>query len=219
MAPKLVRGGLIGVGDAILVFSTGDFTDVSAAASSASGSYPSFSIRSASSFAFFSAASKLIASPPPIFFAPNFCVFLAPSTFAFRGPLVVAVFRIEEDVIVRDGAGAVVSLSMAASGVFGLADPLPFAPAFRNGEAVRLITGGVCVREGGLLGLLMAGLSHDEKKSSLGSPEGVDEPSLKVGERMSVITTSSGNLPRGQYSRSQGRVGILTPEHRRPPFS
>ena len=110
----------------------------------------------------------------------------------------VAAFRIEEDVIVRDGAGAVVSLSVVASGVFGLADPLPFAPAFRNGEAVRLMTGGVCVREGGLLGLLMAGLSQDEKKSSLGSPEGVEEPSLKAGESISVITTSSGNLRRLQ---------------------
>ena len=209
----------MGVGDAILAFSIGDFTDVSVAASSASGSYPSFSIRSASSFAFFSAASKSMASPPPIFFAPNFCVFLAPNTFAFRGPLVIAAFRIDEDVIVRDAAGPVVSLSVVASGVFGLADPLPFAPAFRNGDAVRLMTGGVCVREGGLLGLLMEGLSHDEKKSSLGSPEGVDAPSLKVGESISVITTSSGNLPHGQYSRSQNSRGILTPERRRLPVS
>ena len=117
----------------------------------------------------------------------------------------VAVFRIEDDVIVRDATGAVASLSAFASGVFGLADPLPFAPVFRNGEAVRLMTGGVCVREGGLLGLLMEGLSQEEKKSSLGSPEGVDEPSLKVGDKMSAIITSSGYLSCRQRVCSRGR--------------
>lgn len=67
------------------------------------------------------------------------------------------------------------------------------AAGFRNGEAVRLMTGGVCVLEGGLLGRFMDGLSHDEKKSSVGS-EGVDVPSPGVGMAMSLITTSSGYL-------------------------
>ena len=65
-------------------------------------------------------------------------------------------------------------------GDLGRAVPLLFVPGFRNGDAVRLITGGVCVPEGGLLGRLMAGLSHDEKKSSAGSPAGVAVPSLDV---------------------------------------
>jgi hypothetical protein len=43
--------------------------------------------------------------------------------------------------------------------------------AARKGEAVRLA--GVLVREGGLLGRLMVGLSQEEKKSSPGSPAGV----------------------------------------------
>ena len=93
----------------------------------------------------------------------------------------------------RDAVGAE-SLSIPLKGVFARAEPFPFAPAFKNGEAVLLMTGGVCVLEGGLLGFLMEGLSHEEKKSSAGSPEGVEAPSRKVGERMSVIATSSGNL-------------------------
>ena len=180
------------MGDAILGFSEGEVIVVSFM-SSASGSYPSFSILSASSFAFFSAASKSIPSAPVIFLAPSFCVFLAPRTFAFRGPPVVAVLRIVEDDIVRDAVGGI-SLSVADKGVFERAALLPFVPALRNGEAVRLITGGVWVLDGGLLGRLMDGLSHDEKKSSPGSPDGVDVPSLNVGDRTSVIETSSGNL-------------------------
>ena len=172
----------------------GEAIEVSVTVSSASGSYPSFSIRSASSFAFFSAASKSIASAPPIFFAPSFCVFFAPSTLAFRGPPVVAVLRIADEEIVRDAPGAAESVSVFEMGVLGRAELLPFAPAVRKGEAVLLMTGGVWVLEGGLLGRLMEGLSQDEKKSSPGSPEGVDEPSLAVGERISVTMTSSGNL-------------------------
>ena len=161
--------------------------------SSASGSYPSFSILSASSFAFLSAASKSIPSAPVIFLAPSFCVFLAPSTFALRGPVVVLVLRIVEEDIVREVVGAG-SLSVADRVVFDRAALLPFVPALRNGEAVRLMTGGVCVLEGGLLGLLIDGLSQEEKKSSPGSPEGVDVPSRNVGDRTSVMETSSGNL-------------------------
>ncbi len=69
--------------------------------------------------------------------------------------------------------------------------PLPFAVGLRKGDAVRLITGGVWVLDGGLLGRLIAGLSHDEKKSSLGSA-GVEVPSIGVVAAMSVTTTSSG---------------------------
>lgn len=61
---------------------------------------------------------------------------------------------------------------------------------FRKGEGVRPTTGGVAVRETGGVGFLMAGLSHEEKKSSSGSPAGVAEPSSTA----SVMTTSSGYL-------------------------
>ena len=40
----------------------------------------------------------------------------------------------------------------------------------------------------------MEGLSHDEKKSSLGSPEGVDVPAVDDGAGISVTKTSSGYL-------------------------
>jgi hypothetical protein len=73
-------------------------------------------------------------------------------------------------------------------------EPLAPAPAFRKGELVRLTTGGVPVREGGLLGRLIEGLSHDEKKSSSWSPAGVPEPSEGVPAGMSVMTTSLGYL-------------------------
>lgn len=64
--------------------------------------------------------------------------------------------------------------------------------AVRNGEAVRDPTGGVPVLEGGLLGRLMVGLSQEEKKSSAGSPAGVEVPSVESARPSSVITTSSG---------------------------
>ena len=57
---------------------------------------------------------------------------------------------------------------------------------------MRPTTGGVLVRETGGVGLLIEGLSQDEKKSSLESLEGVAEPSASAA--MSVITTSSGYL-------------------------
>lgn len=87
------------------------------------------------------------------------------------------------------------SVSAFTRGDFGLSGPLPFAPGLRNGEAVLLTAGGVCVLEGGLLGLFIAGLSQDEKKSS--SAVGVAVPSaVGTAATMSVITTSSGYLYR-----------------------
>ncbi|KAG9680172.1 hypothetical protein KCU87_g160, partial [Aureobasidium melanogenum] len=69
--------------------------------------------------------------------------------------------------VVGAGAGA-----SAVNGDFGRAAPL--AGVLRKGELVRLMPG-VPVREGGLLGRLMVGLSHEEKKSS-SSPAGVLVP-------------------------------------------
>ena len=70
---------------------------------------------------------------------------------------------------------------------------MPLAPALRNGDPVRLMTGGVWVLDGGLEGRLIEGLSQEEKKSSPGS-EGVDVPSAGVEITISLTTTSSGNL-------------------------
>jgi hypothetical protein len=111
------------------------------------------------------------------------------------------VLRIAEDDVVRIavGAGRAASLSAvleaSGDGDFGR-DCAPFAlPADRNGEAVRETTGGVPLLEGGLLGRLMVGLSQEEKKSSTGSPAGVEVPSAPGVEReSSVMTTSSGYL-------------------------
>lgn len=89
------------------------------------------------------------------------------------------------------GAGDAAFSSDAERGDF---ERDPFAlPAFRKGEPVRLTTGGVPVRDGGLLGRLIEGLSHEEKKSS-SSPAGVAELSDGVPEGISVMTTSSGYL-------------------------
>lgn len=79
------------------------------------------------------------------FLAPSFCVFLAPSTLAFRAPTVMAVLRMAEEGIVRgaEGAGCEGSASDPTRGLFGRAVPLVSVPGLRNGEAVRLITGGV----------------------------------------------------------------------------
>ena len=98
------------------------------------------------------------------------------------------------------GAGRFSSalLAAAASGEGDFARVVVMMPfvllAVRNGEAVRERTGGVPVREGGLLGRLTAGLSHDEKKSSSGSPAGVEVPSVDVVVASSVTMTSSGYL-------------------------
>jgi hypothetical protein len=65
-------------------------------------------------------------------------------------------------------------------------------PALRKGDGVRPTTGGVAVRETGGVGRLIDGLSQDEKKSSSGSPEGVEDPSVGPLLITSVITTSVG---------------------------
>lgn len=137
---------------------------------------------------------------PPIFFAPR-PFFFAPKTLVFRGCAEV-VFRIADEEMARDATGLVVSEESAEGsaeeerlrGDFERVLPLPFVPAFRKGEAVRLAPTGVPVREGGLLGRLIAGLSQEEKKSSDGSPAGVFVPSGEPSSVMSVIVTSSGKL-------------------------
>lgn len=154
--------------------------------SSSSGLYPSFSIRSASSLAFFSAASKSKPSVAVIFFAPSL-FFFAPRMFALRGAVEDAVFLIAE--VGMAFAVVVVVASVPDRGDFGLAGPFPLAGALRNGDPVLEPTGGVAVREGGLLGRLIVGLSHDVKKSSSCSA-GVALP--ESGSGMSVMTHSSG---------------------------
>jgi hypothetical protein len=133
-------------------------------------------------------------SSPPTFFAPSLVVFLAPSTLFLAppvGPLRIALLEVVRMAV---GAGSAFSASSAAlargDGDFGRL--APFVPAERKGDAVRETPSGVPVREGGLLGLLMVGLSHEEKKSSPGSPAGVDVPSPGVPATSSVITTSLG---------------------------
>jgi hypothetical protein len=60
-------------------------------------------------------------------------------------------------------------------------------PALRKGDGVRPTTGGVAFRDTGGVGFLIVGLSQDEKKSSSGSPAGVELPSPS---RPSTITSS-----------------------------
>lgn len=181
----LPRTGLTGVGEIMLAGVELTFV---VASSSASGSYPSLAMRSASSFAFFSASSKSIASAVT-FLAPNLLVtFLAPRTLALRGPPAVEDLTRREDVTVRP----VVGLASESGLDRGEADrAVSLAPALRKGDGVRPTTGGVAVLEMGGVGRLIAGLSHEEKKSSSGSPAGVDEPSASA---PSAITTSSGYL-------------------------
>ncbi|KAL3706826.1 hypothetical protein TMatcc_007839 [Talaromyces marneffei ATCC 18224] len=150
-------------------------------------------MRSASSFALRSASSKSIASVLTTFFAPSFWVFLELSILPFLAPAPVGPFLTTFPVRTATGGGDdVSSFSLAERGDLDLA-PFPLAPAFKNGEAVRLAFDGVPTRDGGLLGRLMAGLSQEEKKSSSGSPAGVAAPSLGV-PATSVTTTSPGNL-------------------------
>src|SRR5690349_13091412 len=145
-------------------------------------------MRSASSLALRSAASKSMTSPPPSFFAPSLEGFLPPRTLALRGPLLVEeVLRSVDECTARlAGVGA----SELARGDVERAGPAP--SDVRNGEGVRPTTGGVAVREVGGVGRLIAGLSQEEKKSSSGSPAGVEEPSAEPFAITSVITTSSG---------------------------
>jgi hypothetical protein len=108
---------------------------------------------------------------------------------------VVGPLRIAAEVVVLVAVGVVEGFSVvseATRGDLGLVVLFPFEFALRKGEAVRLTTGGVAVLEGGLLGRLIDGLSHDEKKSSAGSPAGVEVPSPGAGVEISVMTTSSG---------------------------
>lgn len=160
-------------------------------------------MRSASSFAFFSASSKSMTSAlAPSFLAPSFGpTFFAPRMFAFFGPAappVADVLRSAADVVIRLAVGAAVVAGLASSAVSTLdsgdaerAMSFPFEPAARNGDGVRPTTGGVAVRDTGGVGFLIAGLSHDEKKSSSGSPAGVELPSALVSP-VSVMTTSFG---------------------------
>lgn len=107
-------------------------------------------------------------------------------------------FRETLPALIAVGAGEEeLSLSEAERGDFERG-PFPLEPAFKKGDAVRLTTGGVPVREGGLEGRLIEGLSHEEKKSSSGSPAGVFVPSEPDPAGISVITTSSGNLAHRQ---------------------
>lgn len=148
-------------------------------------------MRSASSLAFFSASSKSMASPVT-FLAPSLVAFLAPRTLALRGPPTAVVLRRAAEVVMRLAAGLVSAASGFASGEADRAVSLPLAlAALRKGDGVRPTTGGVAVRETGGVGRLMEGLSQDEKKSSSGSPAGVEEPSPSAA---SAITTSPGNL-------------------------
>ena len=192
------RGSDMGVGDTIAGLSNGVADDPapfnpfdSVDESSALVSYPSLTILSASSLAFFSASSKSIASPVLTFLAPSLVVFLAPSIEVLRGPdgvLAVVDFRSADDVVVLDVGGGVLVSEFSP-------DDVAFAPSvpagLRNGLAVRIA--GVVLREGGFEGRLIVGLSHEEKKSSAGSPDGVELPSADVGDSKSVTMTSSGN--------------------------
>lgn len=109
----------------------------------------------------------------------------------FLAPAPVGPFRTTLPARTAVGGGDELSLS-PVRGDFGRV-PFAFVPAFKKGDAVRLPFEGVPTRDGGLLGRLIAGLSHEEKKSSWGSPAGVSAPSPGVPET-SLITTSPGNL-------------------------
>lgn len=102
--------------------------------------------------------------------------------------LLVAVLRSAAVEVVRGAAGSAGSADVR--GDLDLAWPLPLGA--RNGDAV-LPMPGVLDREGGLLGLLMDGLSQDEKKSS-GSPAGVLAPLPSLASVASSTTTLSGFL-------------------------
>lgn len=129
-------------------------------------------------------------------------------------PAVDGALRIADEEVVRIamGAGRVFSASFVAAargeGDLGrlVLEPFVLLPAARNGEAVREAAGGVALREGGLDGRLMVGLSQEEKKSSAGSPAGVDVPSAGVVRASSVMTTSSGYLVEFKYVSSKGGI-------------
>ena len=190
VAPNPPRLGLAGAGAKTLDASVlAPFFFVSASASSASGSYPSFSMRSASSLALFSASSKSMTSLVT-FLAPSLVdTFFAPRTPAFLGP-VPADLRSAAECVMRLAAGLdSVDDCLERADVGREASlPLPL-PLPERGDAVRPMTGGVAVREMGGVGRLMAGLSQEEKKSSSGSSAAALPSSAA-----SVMTTSSGYL-------------------------
>ena len=113
-------------------------------------SAPHFSIRSASSFAAFSASSKEMGSA--IFLATSLVGFLAPRTPVRRAPVedVAFVEALKAEDVVVLGAAAADSTDkfelFVAFPFVGVA--VPFA-----GEGVRPRTGGVAVRDGGGVGL------------------------------------------------------------------
>lgn len=169
-------------------------------------------MRSASSLAFFSASSKSM-SAVVTFFAPSLePAFFAPRTLVFRAPVVP--FFSAAECVMRLAAGLDSAESVRARGeaVRAISFPAPFeSPALRKGDGVRPITDGVPVLETGGVGFLMDGLSQEEKKSSSGSPAGVEVPSASP---PSVMTTSPGYLlvvsqaaGQGQVARSQRTLG------------
>jgi hypothetical protein len=111
-------------------------------------SAPHFSIRSASSFAAFSASSNEIVSA---FLTTSFCGFFAPRTPVRLAPVDVAAFDDlnADEVVVLGAAGSVERVDRVVVPAFPLAGvPFPLA-----GEGVRPRTGGVAVRDGGGVGL------------------------------------------------------------------
>lgn len=187
VAPNPPRLGLAGVGDSTFDASVLAPFFASVSASSASGSYPSFSMRSASSLALFSASSKSMTSLVT-FLAPSLVdTFFAPRTPAFFGP-VPADLRSAAECVMRLAAGLESVDDCLERADVGREVSLPL-PLPERGEAVRPMTGGVAVRETGGVGRLMAGLSHEEKKSSSGSAAAALASSVA-----SVMTTSLGYL-------------------------
>lgn len=88
--------------------------------------------------------------------------------------------------MVRETGGAAAGVSDGeARGDLDRAIPLPFA----EGVPVLLMTGGVAVREGGGVGRLIDGLSHEVKKSSSASTGATDSSAPST-------TTSPGYLVR-----------------------
>src|SRR2546430_12674371 len=100
-----------------------------------------------------------MASEGVIFFAPNLGAFLAPKTLPFFGPA-DGPLRTAAAVRIAAGGGGASLLSVPDRGDFGLAVSLPLVPALRNGEAVRLTTGGVAGSFGGGVGGLLLRLFH-----------------------------------------------------------
>lgn len=127
------------------------------------------------------------------FFAPSLDpAFLAPRTFVFRAPVVVFLSAAECVMRLAAGLDSLESVLARGEAVRTMSFPFPFeSPGLAKGDGIRPMTGGVEVREMGGVGFLMAGLSQEEKKSSSGSPAGVELPSATS---PSAIMTSPGYL-------------------------